>query len=264
MEQLTQALNGQALGGTFVCDCHGHLDHWKGWFRFATDAESMVARMDRVGIHALCINKWNCPDIFAGNRDVATAVRRWPDRFFGFVATAPGFGRAVLTDELRRCFDEWGFRGIKVHNAYERLPFRDAIGLPEFEDGLNAVWEFAAARRAPVLCHGYVSAAVARRYPEARFLAAHTGGCRDAVPEYRDLPNVYFDTASSGTMRGNIEYLVEHLGAERVVFGTDMPYADPAYRLGQVITAQVPAAAMRLILGGNMARLLGLGAQATP
>jgi predicted TIM-barrel fold metal-dependent hydrolase len=255
-EILDTLLAGEPLTKWRVVDCHGHLGEWKGAGALVGGPDELVAAMDRVGIDVLWINKWNCPDLRRANDDVAAALRRFPDRFVGFAATCLAWGKRNR-DELTRCFDELGHRGVKVHSAYEDLPLRDLRGLPAYEEGLAAIREFAGERGCPVLCHGHLTPDVARKYPDAKFLYAHAGGVRSAAHSFADCPNVHFDTASSGTLRGNIEYFVGHGLGDRVLFGTDMPYANPAMRLGQVVGSRLTDEQLAPILGGNADRLLG-------
>lgn len=256
---LHKALSGRKLADVFVVDCHGHLDLWKAVPAVTKmDIESIIENMDRIGIDVACLNKWNCPDIEAANDDVADAMRKYPHRVAGFAATTPSLGRETTHDELKRCFDELGFKGIKVHNGYEALPLRDQANLPEYGAALEGIWEFAAQKACPVLCHGFLTPEIAQRYPEATFLSAHAGGVREQAWNCLACKNVYFDTANSLVMRGNIEYLVKVVGAERVLYGSDLPYADPAYRIGQVIGTRLNDEQLRKILGENMAAILGL------
>lgn len=256
---LNQALTGQKLSDTFVLDCHGHLDLWKALPPVANAGiDGIIANMDRVGIDMACLNKWNCPDPHAANNDLAQALKQHPKRIVAFAATMPALGRTATHDELKRCFDELGFTGIKVHNGYEQLPLRDQFNLPEYAAALECIWEFAAQKACPVLCHGFLTPEIAHRYPEAVFLTAHAGGVREQAWNCLACPNVYFDTANSLVLRGNIEYLVSVVGAERVLYGSDLPYADPAYRIGQVIGTRLNDAQLKKILGQNMARILHL------
>lgn len=257
-KMLAKALSGEKLSDILILDCHGHLDLWKGHICCKTDSDSIIETMDRIGIDVVCINKWNCPDIRSANDDVGKAIKKYPGRFIGFAATSPSLGMQKTVDELERCFDQLGFRGIKVHVGYETLPLRDQFGLPEYQKALEAIWEFAAETRCPVLCHGFLTSEVAKRYPEAAFIFAHAGGAKATVLQYADCKNVYFDTASSGTLRGTIEYLVEKVGVERVVYGSDLPYNNPAYRIGQVIGTRLKDEQLKKILGENMADILNI------
>ena len=71
-------------------------------------------------------------------------------------------------------------------------------------------------------------------------------------------PNLYVDTASSMIDNGMIEYAVDHLGPEKILFGTDMPALDPWVQRAKVEGAEITEEAKRLIMGGNVERLLGL------
>ena len=57
---------------------------------------------------------------------------------------------------------------------------------------------------------------------------------------------------------GMIEYAVDHLGPEKILFGTDMPALDPWVQRAKVEGAEITEEAKRLIMGGNVERLLGL------
>jgi len=253
---LQKCLNGERLSDVFIVDIHAHLDFWKDSFRIKVDIESIVADMNTIGIDVVCLNKWNCPDIKSANEDVARVMKKYPDKVVGFAATAFSLGWEDTRKELERCFDDLGFRGIKVHEGYDRVYLRDHVDLPEYKKAVEAVWEFAAERKCPALCHGLLTPEVAKSYPEAVFILAHAGGSRAEAWKYADCKNVYFDTASSLTLRGNIEYLVKLVGVERILFGTDQPYANPAYRLGQVVSARLDDEQLKKILGENAARIL--------
>ena len=53
-----------------------------------------------------------------------------------------------------------------------------------------------------------------------------------------------------------IEYLVEHAGADKVLYGSDQPLMDPRCQIGKIITARINDDDKRKVLGGNAARLL--------
>ena len=101
---------------------------------------------------------------------------------------------------------------------------------------------------------------IAPRYPHARFVAGHSGNTpverAQAIAAAQANPNVYLETCSTYRTPGLIELLVETVGADRVLFGTDMPLMDPRAQLGKIITARISDEAKRQVLGGNARRLL--------
>ena len=103
------------------------------------------------------------------------------------------------------------------------------------------------------------------RVPDARVIMAHMGGTpyaqgnwHLAVEVAARHENLYVDTASSIIDNGMLEHAVSHLGAEKILFGTDMPALDPWVQRAKVEGADLTAEAIRLIMGGNVQRILGL------
>ena len=59
---------------------------------------------------------------------------------------------------------------------------------------------------------------------------------------------------------GMIELAVAELGPEKILYGSDMPLLDPHTQKAKVTGAEISDPAKALILGGNMARILGVAA----
>ena len=100
--------------------------------------------------------------------------------------------------------------------------------------------------------------------PNAKILMAHSGGCPTALGDWfraievaKQYPNLYLDTASSQIDMGYVEAMVEGVGAERVIFGTDMPLLDPFFGLAKVTGADLTREDKEFILGKNIMRILG-------
>ena len=60
----------------------------------------------------------------------------------------------------------------------------------------------------------------------------------------------------TGQMPPGPELVCEKIGAERILYGSDMPASDAGQRLGMVMSAHISEAEKELILGANMQRLL--------
>ena len=76
--------------------------------------------------------------------------------------------------------------------------------------------------------------------------------------------NLYLDVASSQPHVGMIERFVKEVGAERVLFGSDMPVLEPAAQLGRVAYAEISEDNKEKILGRNVQQLLEVGKRAAP
>jgi predicted TIM-barrel fold metal-dependent hydrolase len=162
-----------------------------------------------------------------------------------------------MESQLRTCFGEWGFLGIKIH-THPKHPYDGERYRP--------MYEFADERGLPILAHTWGDdwlkqfASVARKYPDAKFIAAHTGGgdIRVNIEEANRTPNLYLDVCLSLGTPSEVERLVREVGAHRLIWGSDEVLISAAHQVGRVIFADIPEAAKKLILGDNARRLFGL------
>ena len=75
---------------------------------------------------------------------------------------------------------------------------------------------------------------LARRYPELKIIMAHFGGnAYHGIPPVRDLKNVWIDSSSSIFRGDEFRYVIEQVGVDRILFGSDAP-GNFIVNLGQV------------------------------
>lgn len=165
-----------------------------------------------------------------------------------------------------------GLKGIKLHPQYQRF----------FVDDPRVFGIYAAAADCGlvVLLHaGYDLAfptdpraqphriaAVARKFPGLRLVAAHLGGWKDwdAVLRHLAGTDVYLDTAFSvGGGEDDVppdllRRLLDSHSPDRLLFGTDSPWRVPAAEVRALRALDLPPEALAKVLGGNALRLLGL------
>ena len=99
-------------------------------------------------------------------------------------------------------------------------------------------------------------------HPDMPFVAAHPGE-RDSVARHiermRKYDNVYIDLSGTGIFRfGCIRYLVDQVGADRVLFGTDYPICNPDMYIHAVLGERLGDSVTQKIFHDNAARLLKL------
>lgn len=241
-----------------VIDAHAHVCH--GWEEFGLPghAEYALELMDRHGIDIACISNSRAlrHDYIAGNDLVAEALQRWPDRFRGYAAINPLRPEEALI-ELRRRLDEPGFIGMKLHASHHQIPYQDARHLQLLEHA--AEWQV------PVLMHTFDGGTslelAASEVPEAVLIAGHMGGYQwhQALDVAARHPNIYLEISCSCIEAGRLEAAVATVGAERVLFGTDLPFQEPSTWLSIIREdAALTPEQREMILGRNMAQLAGL------
>lgn len=197
----------------------------------------------------------------AGNRHAARVV-----------AETPGLLQYVVIDprvpETYRQAEEMLQQplcvGIKIHPEEHVYPIND-FG--------EALFAFAAKHKAVVLSHSSERnsqasdlVAWANRYPEMKLILAHIG-CgwdNDYGHQVRGVQqsrhgNVFADTSSARSITPNlIEWAVQEIGAERVLFGTDTPLYFTGMQRLRIDQADLTDAQKKQILHENAENLFGL------
>lgn len=195
----------------------------------------------------------------ANNRLAATAAR-FPGILYPWVTVDPHEGEAA-TVELRRAISELGMGGLKLHTWVQGY----SISNPK----MDMVMEQVVWLGIPVIFHDgsppwatpLQIANLGRRYRTVPVILGH-GGLRELWPDAllaaRQLDNLWLGT--SGVPLNGLQKMVDTLGPERLVFGSDGGAGHPStitYRLGLVKALRISDQAREAILGGSMARLLG-------
>ncbi len=100
------------------------------------------------------------------------------------------------------------------------------------------------------------------KHPNLPIVAAHPGE-KESVAKHiermRKYDNCYLDISGTGVMRlGAVEHLVDQVGADRILFGTDYPISHHDLYIHAVRVARISDAAKEKIFHENAERLLGL------
>jgi hypothetical protein len=93
--------------------------------------------------------------------------------------------------------------------------------------------------------------------PELVLILGHMGGddWEFALELAADRPNMYLELCSGLAPWGKMERAVAMVGAERILFGSDLTILEPGFTLGTVTGSTLSPADQRQILYGNARRL---------
>jgi predicted TIM-barrel fold metal-dependent hydrolase len=254
-----------------IIDVHTHpvLDH-KG--AKPAEIKSLIAHGRRHGIvHMIALGDVlvygftpNAAQLRAINNESAMVARLHPDYFTAFVYLNPRLGERATMAEAERCAALPGFRGIKLEIACNAA-----------HSCMRHVAKAARTFNFPVLQHSWSTsnmvrdrsfqsdpidtALFARRNPDVKVIMAHlTGIGFRGVLEAKGLPNLYVDTSGGWPEEGLVEFAIEHLGPDRLLYGSDIPVRESAITIGRILGARISAADRHKVLFGNTARLLNL------
>lgn len=238
------------IDGMLAIDAHCHIGELKaerqGFRRFTAD--DLVARMDRNGIDKAVVCHlisplWERVEIQKGNDLVLEATCQHPDRLVGLCVVNPKHGR-FAQQEARRCL-EVGLKGLKVQPAMHGC-------YPVDGEVMDPLMEIAAAANVPLVTHSdfnakcctpYRVVRLAARYPQVTILMLHMGIDHEMLIHVPDivgpLRNIVVDTSqTSDSPYAVFVNSARCIGADRVVFGSDMPAVSLETNLAKLKAAE--------------------------
>jgi predicted TIM-barrel fold metal-dependent hydrolase len=242
-----------------IIDAHAHCDVRFGW---VLTPDVILRMMDEGGIDQACIT--GLADIPGDDGEAyerfVGALRAHPDRLVaGYLRLNPWYGEEAK-ELLRRAVQDDGIRGLKLHPT--------TIILPPHAPAVIEFVQLAGELGVPVLIHsgdepnamplqiGKCAAAC----PQANIIMGHMGGVffwEDALRVAQRHPNIYLDP-SGNPIPDIIRRGVDAVGAERVVFGTDMPAMHPRVERKKLELAGLTPEQLELICWRNISRLMRL------
>ncbi len=239
-------------------------------------AETLVEAMDAAEVSRSVVMGmgWSDPSVDREANDyIIEAVQRYPERLTGFCSVNPAWGDAAL-EEVERCAAAGltgvgelhpDTQGFDITDRASLAPLMDAarrLGLPVLVHSSEPVGHLYPGKGATTpdrLCR------LIENFPGNTVICAHWGG---GLPFYALMPevselleNVYFDMAASPLLYRPevVPAAAELVGPEKVLFATDFPLIRHKRMLRQVTESGLDQSAQEAILGGNAARVLGLG-----
>src|SRR5262245_55099021 len=153
---------------------------------------------------------------------------REPDRVRMFITVNPNYTEHALA-EIERCVAQ-GAIGVKLL-ASRRAddPLLDPIAAAAARHGLPVLHHIWQHRRrewpSQEISDGADLARLATRHPKTTFILAHIGGGGDyahTFPAILECPNILPDLSGSGVDRGMLDSAVAALGAQRLLWGSDL------------------------------------------
>jgi predicted TIM-barrel fold metal-dependent hydrolase len=253
-----------------------------GWQAPPADDEALAAtwvqELDRCGVTRASL----IASLPGDEPSVAAAVRRHPDRFYGYFMVNPTAPDA--SERVRTGLGEGRLRCVCLFPAMHRFSIQD--------ERVRALLELAASHNALVFVHcGVLTVgvraklglpspfdmrysnpidlhAVALAFPKLRFVIPHFGAgyFREALMLCDLCPNVYLDTSSSNSWtRYQPEPLelshvfrraLDVVGARRLLFGTDSSYFPRGWH-SAIFETQSRALAEIGVSAGDARRIFG-------
>lgn len=244
-----------------IIDGHMHIGfaHKRYPLRIRT-TERLVEVMDEYNVAQGVVSSLKASqyDFVEGNEELAREVERFPGRFIPVCTVNPRY-RKEAEAEVRKYVGELGWKAVKLHpvNHNYAADCLDAQRIVRLAGELGAV--VMVHSTADELSHPRRVAALAAACPNTKIVLVHMGALWawwDAVEAAIANPNIYINTADAMFCDGQVEHAVEKLGAERIMWGSNLPTSYIAPNLVRITCADISQADKDMILGGSVKRLL--------
>lgn len=244
-----------------VYDVHGHMGFHPAIYMSHAEPETMVRHLRRAGAKLIFTHHYALDDWGYRNARCVEIARNFPDDLRVYMAVNP-HAQANIEEDLA-LYDSWApyVCGLKFLADYHYTKVTDA----KYEKAAA----FADERRLPILLHTWGGSPydgaselleLTKRHPNAIYLFGHcVFGDWAGVEKLRaESPaTCYFELTSIPGQAGLVERLVDIVGADRLLFGTDLPWFDEFQAIGGVLCADIDDAAKKAILHDNALRVFG-------
>jgi predicted TIM-barrel fold metal-dependent hydrolase len=241
-----------------IVDFHAHIGQSKIFGNRFANAKNVIKVMDCHGIDKSVL----IPTASSVNtryyEDVRDALKEFPDRFFGFFLANPR--EKNVCSHLERAVSDHGLRGVKLHPTFMAFAADDA-------ELVFPIVEAARALRICVMVHSGQSpyatpwqvGLLAADFPDVPIVMAHMGldeiiFCDAAIKMAKRAPNLYLETTGV-TADAKVALAVKEVGASRVLYGSDLPFHNPAAEMAKVKYAEISPEERKMVMGENAKKL---------
>ena len=214
----------QKTGGLLmIVDSHIHLGPCTV-FGLNIEEKDLLKALDDNNVEKAIVQPFpGAPNPKEVHDRIAKLSKQHPGRIYGIASLSPHIEKEKYDYEVRRCVEDYGFLGVKLHTVGHAV-------IPLTPSG-DKVFEIAAKLGIVVNVHTgpgipFALPALcipkARQYPETPIVLAHAGFgilTAEAYVAAKECPNIYLET--SWCLSDDIKWLVSDLGADRVMMGSD-------------------------------------------
>jgi uncharacterized protein len=253
-----------------IIDSHMHLGSIVSTPCVDESIEAVIALMDHLDVEFAISTSFSLLD---GRSDVGINTAREAyslsqGRILAYTYVNPHYPDDVKI--ARECLDDERFVGIKIHPSGVACFGNDVRWEP--------VWQLASEYDVPILAHSWALSDYnpsqrfstpdlfehyVGSFPDVNLILGHAGGRYEgyiaAANLARNYSNVYADLSGDSYSFGLVEWLVNHIGADRILYGSDLTMIEPRTQIGRILDADISIEAKAKIMGENAAQLFGIG-----
>ncbi len=258
-----------------IIDIHGHLGNINFAPFWQADVKKLEEHLERSGVDKLCVSSSRAImyDVKEGNRELAEALET-TGRLLGYVTVNPMFPESI---EDLKYLENPKFIGVKVHPDYHGYNVSSIVAqrfLEKVADRTKLMLFHVSCMPGTGFADTTAIARFASGHPGTNFVMAHMAGIFQNgnypyFPNFQGLEivnqfacsNIYVDTAHylMYVYPGVMERMVELIGPDHIVFGTDCPlqgHMQMRFAIEIINNLEIPESEKQKILSGNALKLI--------
>ena len=251
-----------------LLDINTWVGHWPFRQLRHNTASALVRRMDQRGIDrgvVASIHGVFYKNVHIANEELAKETRRYGDRLIPFASLNPLY--PGWEEDLRRCAEDLGLRGLRLYPQYHGYDLTDAASLELIDAATELGWPLQVPMRivdrrqrhrwdmARDLTQDDFQAMLSAR-PKARWMLLNSLGLDGSrLPaEANFLVEI---SRMASVLQRNIQELISEAGSGRLAFGTGMAFKVPEPALLKLEILDTSKAVREKIAWKNAAKMLG-------
>ena len=254
-----------------IFDAHFHVGKYTTSF-INTDYESDAIKISEdMGVKKVfAIHTAFLIDLDFGLRESLRFLKKYPEFAVGALVFNPNYIDKSI-NIIESYYKKNGFTGIKMHPEDHDCPIND--------ERYGRLWKIAEEKDIPILSHTWnpnvpnkrqknadalLFEEITNKHPKLRIILGHAGAkdgyYKEVIKMIKRQKNrkMYVDLAGDIFYNGMIELFVKEIGSEKVLFGTDVPWTDPAFCLINVLNSNISETDKENIFYNNAAKLFNL------
>lgn len=258
---MTAVRNGRPLPVP-VIDMHMHMLHeglngagGTGYHMENGGPKGIFKMMEKLGVVGGGFMSWNgvvSNDSVQGNKLVKEALDVSPKGYWGLVTFSPTHNtQEELAIMIPEVYADKRIIGMKPYHFYGMEYHNPAYDIWWEYGNKNGLYALIHPSRADLLEVDKLAA----KYQNVRWVIAHAGGSYKmadmVIAVMKKHKNVFAELTLTPVPLGVIEYMVDALGDDRLLYGSDLPMRDPRQQLGWLVFSNLPLESKKRILGQN-------------
>ena len=257
---------GNPVNNFFIIDSHAHLLDKKEqsvncYIMHNSDEDSIIHKMNRIGINQILFSSFEglTTDSLSANKTSLEAMKKYNGRIKAYSTFNPNYPEDL--DEIINIYHKKNnFIGLKPYWPCHKY---DLLG-----EKYEKWYEYGNINKLIMLVHTETGSSeittakveqLALKYRDMAFILAHSDMsyevAKNNIKSANKMNNIYLEITLT-YLFGILEFLVESAGADKILFGTDLPILDPAPQFAHIAYSRISIADKKKILGENINKLL--------